>query len=332
MTIFKKILSVTFALYGTVCQAQDTLNDLYPAAFDGYPKMPVTGCVIAGVDGYSVNKFTGNGTDRNHYDSRNGARIEHLVMHYTHFDLAASMDVFTKDIPDGRASAHYAITQTESHNNVPAGVPIRIVEDDLRAWHAGVSAWRGTINLNASSLGIENINRGFDGVDGPNHTPDRWYGFESAQIETLGKLSQSLVQKYNIKPYNVVGHADISPLRKQDPGILFPWEHLYTKYGVGAWLTEREQNPDVISKEFLPREPLVSGVSDAFFLNCLQNYGYHFQHSGYITPELSGVVKTFKSHFSHNQDVGAYSEVLDEKAMVWAFGLSSKYNISLNYI
>jgi N-acetylmuramoyl-L-alanine amidase len=67
-----------------------------------------------------------------------------------------------------------------------------------------------------------------------------WYPFDKDQVRSLGLLSQSIVKKYNIKPYNVVGHSDIAANRKQDPGILFPWRELYQTYKVGAWLENEE--------------------------------------------------------------------------------------------
>lgn len=171
-------------------------------------------------------------------------------------------------------------------------VLFQIVPEEKRSWHAGVSAWREIKNLNATSIGIENINKGFVGNE--SEKPE-WFAFDPMQISPLGQLSQRIVKEYNILPQNVVGHADIAPGRKQDPGILFPWEKLYTQYNIGAWLAENERNPEVISEQFHPKEKLPQGISEAFFLQSLSNYGYSFPESAYITEENKGVVKSFSN-------------------------------------
>lgn len=114
----------------------------------------------------------------------------------------------------------------------------------------------------------------------------------------------------------MVAHADIAPLQRSDPRILFPWEELYTKYEVGAWLTQEERDPTFISKTYVPKEPLPQGISEAFFLNSLRAYGYHCPESATITPAHEAVVKAFKAHFSHNLQSDHYTATLDESAMV----------------
>jgi len=198
-----------------------------------------------------------------------------------------------------------------------------MVPEEMRSWHAGVSFWRGTNNLNASSIGIENINLGYTG---PEANYPTWYDFDAQQIETLGRLSADIVTRYNIQPYNIIGHADIAPGRKQDPGILFPWRELHETYNVGAWLKSDELSPKGISGKYKPHEALPNGVSEAFILTQLRNYGYNVpEGASTITPELEGLVKSFKSHFSHNGDSGAYDPTVDRSVMLWSWGLNAKY-------
>jgi len=276
---------------------------------------------MGGIEGYALEEFPEETKNRNHWDSREENSIQFLVMHYTVCDFPSTLQLFTSNIPDERVSAHYVLTQQDVEHGIIGGIPIQVVPEDKRSWHAGVSSWRGTKNLNATSIGIENVNNGFIGKE---LAPSQWFPFDSAQITTLGQLSADIIKRHRIPPQNVIGHADIAPTRKQDPGILFPWEELYVRYGVGAWLTEAERSPSVISHT-LPKEPLPQGISEGFFLNSLRNYGYDCPEGAYITPDHHEVVKAFKSHFSHNQHPEAYTPTLDENAMVWAWGLASKY-------
>lgn len=297
------------------------IEEVLPKAFKESSGIRVQSKDIAGVSGYAVEEFT-DAPNRNHWDSRNSSDIKFLVMHYTVCDFPSTMNLFTRNVGSGRVSAHYVITQAEAENGILGGVPFQVVPEKERSWHAGLSDWGGVKNLNASAIGIENINKGFDGTD-PH--PTKWYPFDPDQIHTLGILSQDIVQRYKILPQNVVGHADIAWSRKQDPGILFPWGEMYTKYGVGAWLAEHEREPGFIATQFLPKEPFPKDVNEGFFLSCLRSFGYEIPESGVITPEIEGVVRTFKAHFSHNQQPEKYNATLDMDAMLWAWGLAAKY-------
>ncbi|AIL13603.1 N-acetylmuramoyl-L-alanine amidase [Candidatus Paracaedimonas acanthamoebae] len=314
------LLLSLLSLAGVKSVGATAIESIFPEAFK--PRITIQEKDIYGVQGYQVQEFIGSEVNRNHWDSRGDQTIQSLVMHYTVCDYPTTMRLFTANIPDGRVSAHYVITEKEEVNAVKGGVVTQLVPEEKRAWHAGASYWRGIQNLNASSIGVENVNKGFIESGGKR----QWFAFDPDQIATLGQLSAGIVEKYNISPENVVGHADIVPDKKSDPGILFPWEELYTQYGVGAWLTEKERsNPTFISEGYLPKEPLPQGISEAFFLNALRAYGYQCPESAYITPAHEPVIKAFKAHFSHNQKPDHYTATLDKTAMVWAWGLSAKY-------
>ena len=268
---------------------------------------------------YEVQPF--ESIQRNHYDERNKeGKIKYLVMHYTHANFKRTMDIFTANKNSGRVSAHYVITQKEEEpDNVPGGMIFGIVPEEKRAWHAGISHWNGVENLNHESIGIENVNRGFE----EQAEGKKWFAFDTLQVKALGKLSRKIIEKYQIKPNNIVGHADIAPDRKQDPGILFPWQELYEKYGIGAWL--ENDTEAYINKTYIPKEKLSHGVSDSFCLTQLKNYGYKIENPGYNTPENQEAVKAFKSHFSQNQNPKNYDGLIAQSDMRWGWGLVAKY-------
>ena len=134
-------------------------------------------------------------------------------MHYTAEDFHSSL----KTLTDEHVSAHYLLP---AHPQREHGKPTvyRLVPEAMRAWHAGTSAWRGRSNLNDTSIGIEIVNKGFTRSMLFTH----WQPYTAEQIAVLIPLSRDIVQRYGIQPQDVVGHSDIAPQRKQDPGPLFP--------------------------------------------------------------------------------------------------------------
>jgi N-acetylmuramoyl-L-alanine amidase len=134
--------------------------------------------------------------------------ITMAVLHYTEMKpVGTAIDRLTD--PEAKVSAHYLITEE--------GGVIRLVPEDKRAWHAGTSYWRGVRDVNSASIGIE--------LDHPGHGLG-YRGFADAQIEALIPLLARIVKQYDIPRANVVGHSDVAPIRKTDPGELFPWERL----------------------------------------------------------------------------------------------------------
>jgi N-acetylmuramoyl-L-alanine amidase len=137
--------------------------------------------------------------------------ISMVVLHYTEMKPVETAIARMCD-PDSSVSAHYCITEE--------GEVIRLVAEDRRAWHAGASYWRGIPDVNSASIGIE--------LDHPGHAPENggYRGFADAQIDALIPLLARIVQQYDIPRANVVGHSDVAPMRKVDPGELFPWDRL----------------------------------------------------------------------------------------------------------
>jgi N-acetylmuramoyl-L-alanine amidase len=141
------------------------------------------------------------------FDDR-GVPITMLVLHYTGMLDAASAIQRLAD-PTAKVSAHYVIAED--------GQIVRMVDEDKRAWHAGRSYWRGVTDVNGASVGIEIVNPGHEWGYRP---------FPDAQVAALIPLVADIMKRHKITRGNVVGHSDVAPARKQDPGELFPWAQL----------------------------------------------------------------------------------------------------------
>jgi N-acetylmuramoyl-L-alanine amidase len=152
----------------------------------------------------------------NHDARPDGTPVDILVLHYTGMKTADEALARLCD-PEAKVSAHYTIGRD---GRVFAHVP-----EERRAWHAGVSFWAGERNVNARSIGIELVNPGheFGYVD-----------FAEAQIEALIDLSHEILKRHPITPQRVLGHSDVAPARKEDPGERFPWAKL-AEFGIGLW-------------------------------------------------------------------------------------------------
>lgn len=139
--------------------------------------------------------------------------IEMVVIHYTEMKPVETALAKMCD-PEAKVSAHYCITEE--------GEVIRLVPEEKRAWHAGLSYWRGHKDVNSASIGIE--------LDHPGHAGG-YREFSDAQFEALVPLVARMVKQHDIPRANVVGHSDVAPARKIDPGELFPWDRL-AEYGL----------------------------------------------------------------------------------------------------
>ncbi len=167
--------------------------------------------------------------------------ITMVVLHYTGMDSAEAALARLCD-PAAEVSAHYLIDED--------GTVIRLVDEANRAWHAGRSWWRGLTDINSASIGIELVNPGHDCGYRP---------FAEAQMAALIPLLADIVQRHGIAPGNVVGHSDVAPARKTDPGELFDWD-LLARYRLAL------PKPK-------PRMRLIYDNDGAFFL-ALERFGY----------------------------------------------------------
>ncbi len=145
------------------------------------------------------------------------SRVQYLIIHFTAEDFPRSLKVLTQ----GPVSSHYLVT--ERQGDMPAKV-FQLVDENRRAYHAGVSSWKGATLLNASSIGIEIVNLG--GRRGPNGVGLKFQDFDPEQIDRVVELVKEIVVRHQIKPDRILGHSDIAPTRKNDPGPKFPWKRL----------------------------------------------------------------------------------------------------------
>ncbi|MBP5698616.1 MAG: N-acetylmuramoyl-L-alanine amidase [Alphaproteobacteria bacterium] len=147
-----------------------------------------------------------------YYNDRRGRQIDTLVIHAS---AQHNADDLIAKLVERELSAHYLVDEQ--------GEIIRLVPEACRAWHAGVGEWRGEKDLNSTSIGIEMCN----GLFGEEPFTDK-------QINALIELCQHLSDKYAIEPTQIIGHSDLAPARKIDPGVMFPWQKL-AENGVGLW-------------------------------------------------------------------------------------------------
>ncbi|WP_369596523.1 N-acetylmuramoyl-L-alanine amidase [Belnapia rosea] len=145
-----------------------------------------------------------------------GLPIDMLVLHYTGMQSGAAALARLREA-EARVSSHYLVEED--------GTVFRLVPEERRAWHAGISHWRGCIGLNDRSIGIEIVNPGHEWGYRP---------FPALQMAAVCDLCLEIIARHPIAPWNIVGHSDVAPDRKQDPGELFDWEGLAAN-GVGFW-------------------------------------------------------------------------------------------------
>ncbi|HDL8053263.1 TPA: N-acetylmuramoyl-L-alanine amidase [Yersinia enterocolitica] len=232
-------------------------------------------------------------------------RVRFLVLHYTATDDAESLRLLTQ----GDVSAHYLV---KTHPEILDGKPVvlQLVPESQRAWHAGVSYWQGRNSLNDTSIGIEIVNKGFT----ERMLRREWYPYNESQIELIERLTKDILERYNIDPTNVVAHSDIAPLRKSDPGPLFPWKRL-AEQGIGAW------PDDATVTKYIDGRNKNDLASVAIIQQALAHYGYQIPQSGELDDETSQVIKAFQMHF-RAQD---FSGVPDVETEAIALALVEKY-------
>ena len=204
---------------------------------------------------------------------RSGA-IDMLVLHYTGMKSAEEALDRLCD-PVAAVSAHYLVNED--------GAVWRLVPEERRAWHAGVSSWRGRSDVNDASLGIELVNPGHEFGYRP---------FPEAQIAALEALCPDILARHPIPPRHVLGHADVAPERKQDPGEFFPWARL-ARAGIGLW-------PE------MPLPPAPATIAELQRL--LAAIGYATPQSGALDEGTAPVVTAFQRHFRPARCDGAADE------------------------
>lgn len=194
-----------------------------------------------------------------------------LVLHYTGMATGEAAIDRLRD-PEAKVSAHYVVEED--------GRIFRLVPEERRAWHAGVSFWRGRRNVNGDSIGIEIVN--------PGHAFG-YRAFPEAQVAAVLALTADIRTRWDIEDRDIVGHSDIAPTRKEDPGELFPWKRL-AEAGHGLWA---EAPP-------APGAPIGEGEEGAavFALQAgLTRLGYDLPPSGQFDADTAAVVRAFQRHW-----------------------------------
>lgn len=203
------------------------------------------------------------------------SRVQFIVLHYTAIDWDKSLRVLTTG---GQVSAHYLVRDN------PAQI-YQIVDENRRAWHAGNSFWAGNSFLNAASIGIEIVNPGYrDTPAGRVYAP-----YSQAQIDQVIALVRDLQWRHQVKPERILGHADIAPGRKQDPGPGFPWKQ-FADAGLIPWPDPEAVNRLRLDHEINPRD--MGWVQER-----LARIGYNVPRTGLLDEMTQGVVSTFQMKY-----------------------------------
>lgn len=216
-----------------------------------------------------VEKMSTNYSPNFELKPRSKKSIKYLIFHYTGMkhDRSAIKKLTNEK---SKVSCHYYVTKI--------GNIIKLVPDIYISWHAGKSKWKKDEMLNVNSIGVE--------ISNPGHQFG-YRQFNKKQINCIIKISKSLIKKYRIKKQNILGHSDISPLRKKDPGEKFPWKFL-AKKKIGIW---HKLKPNECKK--LRGKKLE--LKQKFFLVKLSKFGYDINYSN--LADLKKIVKSFQRRF-----------------------------------
>ena len=251
------------------------------------------------------------------YDSR----VRFLIIHYTSENFAESLRLLTQRT-DRPVSAHYLIPESNDVTYKKNNLRIyQLVDENNRAWHAGLSYWDGERGLNDNSIGIEIVNT--SGCDKSINQLDRFEDlqascnfkeFDGGQIDLVVNLLQGIIERHpNIKPKNIVGHSDIAPDRKIDPGPFFPWFKLYER-GFGAWYEASDY--EYFLNKFNNELPNIMKLQEA-----LANYGYEIEATGVEDKQSKNAVRAFQLHFRPNK----YDGLFDKETAAIIYALNKKY-------
>ncbi len=203
-----------------------------------------------------------------------GVTIDTLVLHYTGMKTAKDALSRLTD-KESKVSSHYMIDES--------GKIYQLVDQKYRAWHAGISHWRGRDSVNDFSIGVELVNRGHE---------HGYHEFPDAQMGSLINLCDRIIKRYSIDAYNIVGHSDIAPDRKKDPGELFDWKYLF-KNGIGIWHDIDLSTDFCIIYSLGDRHEDIKKIQRK-----LVKFGYKIEETGYYCNNTANVVEAFRRRFT----------------------------------
>ena len=249
--------------------------------------LPLMSCVttknasIANAEPFVIDSETYQSTGKSQ-------RIKSIVLHYTVSDNERSIQLLTK----GQVSSHYLILDNDD-NKIYSLVP-----ESQRAWHAGSGGFGGRNILNDTSIGIEIVNKGIQpqylkalkDSELDYHPYEHFVEFDELQVKKVAQLVQDIAKRYKISPKNIIGHSDLAPARKIDPGAKFPWQRLYKEYGIGAWYEEADKH--YFTEEVQLTTPTIVEIKQAF-----RDYGYQINSTDEWDKASRDVIYAFQLHF-----------------------------------
>jgi N-acetylmuramoyl-L-alanine amidase len=227
--------------------------------------------------------------------TRHKKNIKFIIIHYTGMQSEIESYIRLKN-PESKVSCHYFINRK--------GLITQMVNDNKIAWHAGKSKWKMSENLNKNSIGIELVNKGHE---------FGYQNFSNTQIKSLINLCKNLKKKYEIKNENFLGHSDIAPLRKSDPGEKFPWKKL-SKYKVGCWYKDVKKKTKYKSQK---------EIENTFFKN-LHIIGYRYFKVDQRLKRDKLIVKSFQQHYFPKNVTGK----IDQKTFEISEFLANKHKLT----
>lgn len=230
----------------------------------------------------------------NHDERPAGTPIDMLILHYTGMKTAREAIDRLRD-PLARVSAHYVVDED--------GAVLRLVPEEKRAWHAGVSYWRGHSELNGRSIGIEIVNPGHEWG---------YRDFPVLQLAAVCDVCLAVLSRNPIPARNVVAHSDVAPDRREDPGERFDWQSL-AQNGVGLW---PENAPDLATAGAAHDAAALPDVRTA-----LADIGYRVAPEGAFDPALATALRAFQRHWrpeaiTGEADAGTIARLLAVQRLV----------------
>ena len=273
--------------------AKSIISLALASVLTSYLTMSLIGCVtttspVASTENYIVDSKTYQATGKSE-------RIKTIVLHYTVSDNDRSINTLTT----GKVSAHYLVLDNNDDKIY------NLVPENERAWHAGDGGFAGRTILNDTSIGIEIVNAGIapeykDALKNSEldyHPYEHYVAFNEWQIKKVAELVQDITARYGISPKNIIGHSDMAPSRKIDPGAKFPWQQLYKQYDIGAWYDDADQLSFMDAEAFAAAT--IPEIKQQF-----RDYGYQINTSDEWDKASRDVVYAFQLHFRPQQPTG----------------------------
>lgn len=234
-------------------------------------------------------------------------RQRFIILHYTALNDDKSLMVLTQQ----SVSAHYLVKALNDKDIY------QLVDENKRAYHAGVSSWRGFTQLNDTSIGIEIVNESKDVPGGYLFQP-----FPEYQISKVAALVKDIANRYQIPATNILAHSDIAPTRKQDPGPMFPWKKLYTEYQIGMWYDDYTKQS--FMSQLNPETFVTDSATPSFiysYQKMLKDFGYAIDTSGEYNDATKKTITAFQYHFRPEN----YDGIMDMETYAILQALLQKY-------